>query len=520
MTCGLPVPSFNGIFARVIEGRSSKACGRCPLAATGRFPVRLIALLILLATLMLAGPAPAETGKRVALVIGNANYTKVGPLANPVNDARAVADALRRLGFAVVLGLDTRKTEMEDAIRAFSTEAQGAETGLFYYAGHGIQVAGRNYLLPVDAALDSEIDLEFGAIDTDVIYRVLDLAADTRVIVLDACRDNPFVEPLSRSMGRARSTRLLGRGLARTEAAGGALIAFATEPGNVAYDGTGEHSPFTRALLNHIETPGIEINVMLTRVRAEVYAETDEKQRPWTSSSLIGEVYLAPGASRDTQQVRSETELELALWQEARSGETRAGYEAYLARFPEGAFAVIARTRLAGLPTESAGRTGAPDADTDAVPTAPPPHTAEASLDLDRTARREIQERLTALGHSTRGIDGIFGPGTRAAIGAWQRAAGRTVTGYLDAGQLTALEAASEDALAALRAERAREAADAGGRAPPDAGDTYRAVSSCGRISANATASTRDLAMIRAARACAALSGRRRCCRRNVTVTR
>ncbi len=300
----------------------------------------------------------AASEKRVALVIGNAAYAEVSKLQNPLNDANAVAEALERLGFEVTLGVDQTMTEMRATIRKFAESAEGADTGVFFYAGHGIQVGGANYLLPIDAKLNRELDLEVAAIDANVIYRVLDRSVKTRIIMLDACRDNPFEASLARSMGTTRSAKLLGRGLAEVKAPGGSLIVYATEPGNVAYDGTEGHSPFTQALLNHIETPGLEVNVMLTRVRAEVYENTREKQRPWASSSLIGEIYL-----RDNDQTpavveierTNDTALELALWQAATAGGTAADFQAYLDKFPDGAFAAIATNRITALtaPTET-----------------------------------------------------------------------------------------------------------------------------------------------------------------------
>jgi uncharacterized caspase-like protein len=302
----------------------------------------LQAFLTFLVVVLLSTAAFAE--RRVALVIGNSAYVHAPALQNPVNDATAISAALERLGFQVQLGTDLDITGMRDTLRRFSLSAEGADLALFFYAGHGLQVAGNNYLLPVDALLEREGDLDFAAIELGLVLKQLELASGHSVILLDACRDNPFETRLSRSMG-TRSTGALGRGLAPVDTAGGALIGFATDPGEVAYDGAGDHSPFTAALLSHIETPGLEINAMLTRVRAEVVQATGRLQRPWSTSSLLDEVFLATPAAPEPDPVLAEVEM----WKAADQAGTVAALEAYLAAFPDGLFAEMAGDRLAEL---------------------------------------------------------------------------------------------------------------------------------------------------------------------------
>ena len=243
---------------------------------------------------MFALAAPALADSRIALVIGNSDYSDAPALANPSNDASAIGAALERLGFTVLIGLDQNITDFRDLIYQFSKQAVDADLALFFYAGHGLQVSGRNYLLPVDAALKSETDLDFATIDLQLVLKQLERSAPNSIVLLDACRDNPFETALTRSMGATRSAAALSRGLAPVETLGGALIGFATDPGAVAFDGTGQNSPFTEALLAHIETPGLEINTLMTRVRADVVNNTGKRQRPWATSSLLNEVYLAP----------------------------------------------------------------------------------------------------------------------------------------------------------------------------------------------------------------------------------
>lgn len=227
-------------------------------------------------------------GARLALVIGNGAYRNAPLLPNPANDALAVAKALREIGFHVIAATDLDRTGMERALIDFLQKAPSANVRLLFYAGHGIQVDGNNYLVPIDATVKNKNTAIFELVDIDRILKGLDDETHANVVILDACRDNPFETRIapSRSAGR-------GAGLSGYETVGaGTLIAFATAPGNTAADGSGIHSPFTVALLKHIGTPKLELNQMLTRVRIDVAAATERKQVPWVNSSLLGEVYL------------------------------------------------------------------------------------------------------------------------------------------------------------------------------------------------------------------------------------
>ena len=175
-------------------------------------------------------------------MVGNGKYVHAAPLPNPPKDAQAVAEELRQLGFEVLEGIDLDRAATEGLLRQFADRLQGAEVGLFFYAGHGLQVRGRNYLAPVDAQLDEEQDLYFEAFDMELVLQLLEREPRTSLIFLDACRDNPLARNLARSMGAARSQGV-GRGLAQIQGGVGTLIAYATQPNNVAYDGTGEQSP-------------------------------------------------------------------------------------------------------------------------------------------------------------------------------------------------------------------------------------------------------------------------------------
>jgi tetratricopeptide (TPR) repeat protein len=245
----------------------------------------------------------AETEKqavrRVALVIGNSAYARVRPLPNPTNDARAMAKSLREIGFVVTEGTDLDRTAMQATIRDFLRDAARSQVAVVYYAGHGVQVDGRNYLVPVDIQLQGSGGLTDTMMDLDMILAGLDDQVRTNILILDACRNNPMA-PKVASTGPARDIEPGSSGLAAPTTLGsgstlgaGTLIAFATAPGQVALDGEGANSPFSAALTRHIGTPGLEVQQMLTRVRAEVVAATRGKQVPWSNSSLLGEVYLA-----------------------------------------------------------------------------------------------------------------------------------------------------------------------------------------------------------------------------------
>ncbi|MBR0856618.1 caspase family protein [Bradyrhizobium liaoningense] len=243
-------------------------------------------------------PVPAARGTRMALIIGNGAYQHVKALPNPPNDARAVAKSLRDIGFTVSEGVDLDRAAMQKVTRDFLREAARAQIAVVYYAGHGVQVDGRNYLIPVDVELKPGANMTEAMIDMDTIMAGLDDQVRTNILIFDACRNNPMAQQVA-SAGTNRGMEGAS-GLAAPTSLGtgatlgaGTLIAFATAPGQVALDGEGANSPFSIALSRHIGTPGLEVQQMLTRVRAEVVSTTKNKQVPWSNSSLLGEVYLA-----------------------------------------------------------------------------------------------------------------------------------------------------------------------------------------------------------------------------------
>jgi tetratricopeptide (TPR) repeat protein len=233
--------------------------------------------------------------QRLALLIGNSNYTHGGSLPNPVNDVRAMAKVLEGLGFTVMKYEDCSQKNMKQAMDKFGRKLKGKNVGLFFYSGHGFQVNGYNYLLPIDAKLESEHDAEYDCVRAGRILAKMEAAGSkTNIVILDACRDNPF----TRSWRRGTE----GSGLAFMNAPSGSLIAYSTAPGKTALDGRGINSPYTSALLKNIDTPNITVLQMFQRVRSTVMKQSDKKQIPWESTSLRGDFYF-----NENEEINEET---------------------------------------------------------------------------------------------------------------------------------------------------------------------------------------------------------------------
>ena len=321
-------------------------------------PVAAIVAIGLAVVLALGRPAAAE--QRVALVIGNASYATVPALSNPANDAALMASTLGDVGFDVVTARDADRDEMAAAIREFGTRlrAAGPEAiGLFYYAGHGVQANGVNYLIPVDAPIGNEADLETAAVSAQWVMSQMAYAGNAlNIVILDACRNNPF----------AGGFRALGRGLARMDAPSGALVAYAAAPGQTAADGSGTNSPYTAALAEAMRTPGLDIEGVFKRVRVAVESATGRAQTPWEESSLKGDFFFVPptGAAGPADSATSahDQAVDLAFWDSIKGSTNPANFEAYLQQFPNGAFTRLARVRLAELSGGQSDRQSVPEA--------------------------------------------------------------------------------------------------------------------------------------------------------------
>lgn len=257
----------------------------------------LLALTFLGVLLLRADAAPE---RRVALVIGNGTYEEAGTLVNPVNDSRDMAAKLRNIGFEVIEANDLGKRALERKIGEFSDALNGAAVGMFFYAGHGLQVNGRNFIVPVDARLDAPVKLTLEAVPMDEVLDIMEQQTETSLVFLDACRNNPFVKSLGKTSSNRSAVPL--QGLAQFDSTRGSFIAFSTAPGAVAMDGAGRNSPFTAALLSHIGEPGQSINDLMIAVRRDVIAATGDGQRPWEQGSLVERFEFVPAGGTAVAQ--------------------------------------------------------------------------------------------------------------------------------------------------------------------------------------------------------------------------
>lgn len=345
---------------------------------------------VLLAAIVISGLLPAAAVRaetRIALVIGNAAY-KEKPLANPDNDADLIARSLRSVDFQVTLMIDANQVAMKKAILEFGRQLRATDSvGLFYYAGHGVQVDGENYLIPVDADIGDSTEVAINAVNLTELLKTMERAASRlNIAILDACRDNPF----------ASTTRSLVRGLAPVTAPSGTLIAYATAPGHVALDGESGNSPYTAALAENIPTPGAPLEEVFRRTRRKVLEVTSGKQTPWEHSSLTGEFYFKPKITEPEATLRpgevpdSTTQrriAEISDWEAIRSREDATLLRRHLERYPGGIFSELATWRLAQI--EARATPWAPVV-TGANPSAP---LADAASIYERGLKLESESR-------------------------------------------------------------------------------------------------------------------------------
>ncbi len=356
---------------------SSQACGVPEMTA------RAVHIVTFLCVYFFAWGPCAYADKRVALVIGNSEYATQMRLLNPRNDAQDMADALKSLGFEVFLRVDADQQSFTRALEDFTRAVAGADIGLFFYAGHGTQYYGSNYLMPVGARLQDEVSVRFELIPLDEIQRALDRSAGVRILILDACRNNPLAAELTRSMRASNRDASIPRGLARIEQARGTVVAYSTQANEIAEDGSARNSPFTRALLENLREPGLEIGAMFRKVAARVYETTHGKQVPELSISLLSEVFLN----------RNETDAQ--VWGRVRAANDLAGIRDFIDRFPNSFYAADARMRLDMLDREARAR---------------------HQIETVEQARREAEARIAALTQQTQtlmaeaGGNGIASP--------------------------------------------------------------------------------------------------------------
>lgn len=381
----------------------------------------------------LIGSAQAWASKRVAMVIGNGAYEHVPALPNPTNDAHSISASLKQVGFEVTLAKDLTYQQMRLALRAFSDKAIGSDIALIYYAGHGIEVDKHNYLVPTDARLKKDLDVEFEALSLEQLNLAVSGAKGLKMILLDACRDNPFAQ----SMTRTIATRSIGRGLAKVEPVDGSLVSFAAKEGTVASDGVGKNSPYTSALIKHIVEPGLDIQLMFRKVRDSVMAETGGIQEPFTYASLPGKnIYLTPPVEKQTQTASLSTggsnpplivptpvndQAEISYWVSIVNLNSKDLFQSYLDKYPNGQFAEIAKFRVnqiegkqrstleSKVPPKTDNNTQvaslSPAATTPKVEQPAP----KAEVPVTRSMIRNIQTQLNRVGCSVGRADGLWG---------------------------------------------------------------------------------------------------------------
>ena len=325
--------------------RGQFVTGRC--SGVGGLAVGWLLALVVVA---IAAVLPAHAGERHALVVGNSSYAKL-PLRNPKHDAEAVARTLKSLGFSVTKLMNATQRQMKVAILKFSRTLRNSDgVGLFYYAGHGVQLDGQNYLIPVGADITAAEEVPVESISANDFLRSLQRSPGrVNIVILDACRDNPF----------AGSSRSLGRGLAGVEAPAGTIIAYATAPGKVALDGTGKNSPFTAALVAAMTVPGLTIEEVFKRTRGKVITDTGGRQVPWETSSLTGNFYFKPKPVAPAETSRRAREplaeplaqrlAEVEAWRRIQQSRDSAAFKAHLERYPDGVFAELAQLRISKL---------------------------------------------------------------------------------------------------------------------------------------------------------------------------
>jgi len=365
--------------------------------------------------LLAAAVSAAQAEPRIALVLGNSNYGKeIGKLPNPVNDAGLIANALQQTGFTVIKVTDADQKQMKRAIKDFGEKLAAAgptATGLFFYAGHGVQVGGINYLVPLGADINKEADVDIESISADTVLQQMEFAGSkVNIVILDACRNNPM----------ARGFRSTSRGLAPMDSVRGTFIAYSTAPGSVAADGSGSNSPYASALAKTIVQPGVGIEEAFRDVRAQVIAATEEKQIPWDSSSLTAPFIFKQGTAAPAAAAQpapaaapaaSNLAAEKAVWEAISDSKQPGDYQAYLDQYPQGAYAGLARSRMASLGGDKARiQPAAPKVAPAAVQT-PAPQPAPAAVPAQAPAPVEASNQ------PAEDSGGFFGLGSSSSSG-------------------------------------------------------------------------------------------------------
>ncbi|MGB6432922.1 MAG: caspase family protein, partial [Bradyrhizobium sp.] len=369
------------------------------------------AFLFLVGVLLLLSTGPALAEKRVALVVGISKYQHAPQLTNPARDADAVAALLKQAGFDVVNNQrDLGIVDLRRVIREFSETSRDADISVVYYAGHGIEVDGTNYLVPADAKLASDFDIEDETISLDRVLKALEGTRRLRLVILDACRDNPFANTMKRTV----ASRSIGRGLAKIEPTmSDTLVAFAAKAGAVASDGDGTNSPFAAALVKYIAEPGLDLRIAFGRVRDDVLKTTGNRQEPFVYGSLGGQTMslVPPVAKPADPEAEARVDYELA----AQVG-TKEAWDSFLASHPNGLYANLARAQTNKLAAAQQSRSKADDARREAEEQAAQKaaelrkqleeqsirQTAEAKQKLSEQAKKDLEEARRQVAEQTK----------------------------------------------------------------------------------------------------------------------
>jgi uncharacterized caspase-like protein len=348
--------------------------------------------------------------KRVALVIGNSTYKSVPKLINPENDATAIGLLFKKAGFdAVDVRQNLNNGDMRRAMRDFSESIKDADIAVVFFAGHGLEVSGTNFLVPVDSTLKRDIDVEDEAVSLDRVLTLLEPAKKLRLVILDACRDNPFLPTMARTL----ASRSVGRGLAKIETPGSdTLVAYAAKAGAVAADGEGTNSPFTLALLRHLTTPGLDVRLAFGRIRDEVLSTTNKRQEPFVYGALGGATVTLAALStedRDEQKVLPAADADVQAsrdYEFAAKVGTKEAWESFLKKHPKGFYADLATAQRNKLIDPVASLGPKPGEPVEVQPTFPKKQIKAAKLVVDSpaestaTLRRKYIRSCTALGNS------------------------------------------------------------------------------------------------------------------------
>ena len=387
--------------------------------------IRLLFILILI----FAGSIQASAEKRVALIIGNTNYEHVPRLINPENDANDLAKEFTRIGFQVTTELNLSKDAMEKALANFSDRANGADFAAIFFAGHGMEMDKKNYLIPIDARLATDTRVRFETVALEDVTGALEGVKGIKMVMLDACRNNPFAP----SMTITRATRRIGRGFSRVEPVSGSIVSFAAREGTIAEDGEGRNSPYTKALIEQLRVPGLDIRILFAKVRDAVLSATGNRQQPFHYASLPGtEIRLFGNSQQGSSEVFNKNSV-LEEWKSIQNSNNIDVLNAFVQAHNNTRFALYAKARVESIRQKLKLKTtiGPPDADGVKQLAVP--------LVVDSELIRNIQQSLNELGYKAGLPDGKNGPNTHKAIRAYQKQNNLVVTGVINQALFTLL---------------------------------------------------------------------------------